>query len=233
MIGRTLSRRSLAWAAVSLACALVAAVSIRVYARAIEAAHPASGRQVPVQVATRALERGTRLSPDMLRATRLPSAYVPPGSIGSADRLVGRILASDIAAGEVVTSTRLAQDRVGPVAALVTPEMRGLVIPSGLPPGTVAPGDLVDVFGAYGGGAGHVELLAEDAQVVRIVASPAVTIPGTDRAGSPSLVLVVDPATARRLADAIVFARLVVTVDPPGGSSTDHLPFLSPPPSGR
>lgn len=209
-----------------LMCAVAVGVVMRAYARRLQLAHPAVGAQITVQVASRALPRGTRIAPDMLDGRRIPTAFAPPAAVAAPDQLVGRTLAADVAAGDAVTRTRLAGNAQGPVAALVPPGLRAFLVTSGLPPGAVAPGDRVDVLAAFGGGRDHVEAAAEDVEVARVLAPADDAVTGSEGGTGPSLVLLVDPATAQDLAYAVAFARLVVTVDPPGPpvSATSSLP---------
>jgi Flp pilus assembly protein CpaB len=208
---------SMVFAGAAVACALAAVAIMHAYAQRLEAAHPTLGAPVGVQVATRRLVRGTQLTPDMLHTEQVPSTYAPPAAVATPDQLVGRTLAADVAGGEVLTRTRLAGTSVGPVAALVPPGSRAFLVPSSLPPGVVSAGDLVDVLAAFGGARSHVETVATGAEVARIL-QPVSTggIAGTSDATGPSLVVLVDPDTASQLAYAQAFAKLVVTVDPPG-----------------
>ncbi len=208
---------SLVFAGVAVACAIAAVALMHAYAQRLEAAHPALGAPVAVEVATRALTRGTQLTPDMLRSERIPSTFVPPAAVANSDQLVGRTLAADVARGDALTRTRLAGASVGPVAALVPPGWRAFLVPSTLPPGVVSTGDLVDVLAAFGGARSHVETAASEVEVARVLRpTDAGGIGETAGVSGPSLVLLVDPDTARELAYAMAFAKLVVTVDPPG-----------------
>jgi Flp pilus assembly protein CpaB len=211
---------SLVFAGAAVACALAAVGVMHAYAQRLQAAHPTLGAPVAVQVATRALTRGTQLTPDMLRSHQIPSTFVPPAAVTNIDQLLGRTLAADVARGDVLTRTRLAGTTAGPVAALVPIGSRAFLVPSTLPPGVVAAGDLVDVLAAFGGARSHVETVASGVEVARILQPvSAGGIEGTADASGPSLVVLVDPDTARELAYAQAFAKLVVTVDPPGTST--------------
>ena len=67
---------------------------------------PQGGPLVPVVVAARALPAGRELQPEDLLEQRRPRAYAPSGS-ESAAALVGRRLSGPVAAGEVMTTTRV------------------------------------------------------------------------------------------------------------------------------
>ena len=162
-------------------------------------------------VATRDLPRGTELASADVRAAELPSAFAPPGALGASDQVAGRVLGADLLAGEVVTRARLAGRSTGPIASLVPPGLRALVIPSGLPPGSLRAGDAVDVFGSFGGAQPHVETVVEGAEVGQVLAAGAASVSDAAPSG-PSIVLWVDPSTAGRLAFAAAFATLTVAV---------------------
>lgn len=218
MFRRKLPTSSLMFLSLSVVAGLMAALFMRGYARRLEATRPDVGVPVGIVVTTRAIARGATVTPDMVRADQMPSAFVPPNAAGTLKDVVGRILSSDVDAGEVVTSARLAGTSSGPVAALVPAGQRAFLIPSGLPPEAVRAGDRVDVLAAFGGGRAHVEAVAGDVEVGRVMEpGDASTVAGTDSPG-PSLVLLVDPDTAERLAYALTFAKLSVAIEPPGGN---------------
>lgn len=203
----------------SLVAGLLAALLMRGYARRLEATRPDVGRPVNVVVAAARITRGATVTADMVRADQVPSAYAPPGALSSVEQVLGRILSADVDAGEVLTRTRLAGTAAGPVAALVPQGSRAYLIPSSLPPDAVHPGDRVDVLAAFGGGRPHVETVASDVEVSQVLAvADTGGVPGVDGAPGPSLVLLVDPDTAEQLAYAITFAKLAVTIEPPGGN---------------
>ena len=188
---------------------------VRGYQDRVEALHPAVGAPVAVVTAATDLTRGTMLSDDLLAASSVPSEFAPPGAIRDAASIVGRVLESDVAAGEIITRSRLAGSAVGPVAALVPDGLRAVIVGGGLPPGTLRAGDRVEVFATYGGGRPHTELVATDLEVVRIL-SDAAAEPGiggatTGDAGA-TLVLLVDSDAAARLAYAKTFGQLQIAI---------------------
>jgi Flp pilus assembly protein CpaB len=206
------------------------------YARRLDAERPDLGPPIPVVIAVHDLSRGTSLSPDMVRASTLPSTAAPPGALGSPDAVAGRELVADVTAGEALTAARLAGTSAGPVAALVPPGMQAFIVPSGLPQGAVAPGDRIDLLGTFGGGRPHVETVAEGIEVARVMAkgTSSVTDAPTDT-GGPSLVLLVDADVGSQLAYAASFATLTVTIeaaaDDPGGEATAPQPAVPTMPS--
>ncbi|MGZ5296374.1 MAG: Flp pilus assembly protein CpaB [Actinomycetota bacterium] len=201
----------------------LAFVMVRGYQDRVEALHPAVGPPVATVTAATDLARGTLLSDDMLHTSSVPEEFVPPGAIGDAASIVGRALAADVDAGEILTRSRLAEPRVGPVAALVPEGLRAVVVPSGMPPGTLRAGDRVEVYATYGGGRPHTELVASGLEVVRILTEGTAGggIGGTTTGDAGvALVLLVDGDAAARLAYARAFGQLQITILGPEPSPT-------------
>ncbi len=145
----------------------------------------------------------------------MPESFVPPGAVASPAAAAGRVLTADIAAGEVLTSSRLSVPEAGPIAALVPEGLRAMVITAPLPANALRAGDHVDVYATYGGGRPHTELAASALEVLRIIAgsSGGGGIAGTtSSADGITLVLLVDEAAASRLAYAHSFAQLSVAI---------------------
>ena len=191
-------------------------VVVRGYQARVEALHPAVGPPVATVTAAGDLVRGTMLSDEMLHTSSVPEAFVPPGAVVDAASIVGRVLTANIQTGEILTRSRLAEPRVGPVAALVPDGLRAVVVPSGLPPGTLRAGDRIEVYATYGGGRPHTELVASDLEVARILSEGTTSSGGiggtsTGEAGV-SLVLLVDGDVAARLAYATTYAKLMVAI---------------------
>ena len=192
----------------------LAFLMVRGYQDRVEAMHPAVGQAVETVTAAADLARGTLLSAEMLRASSVPEEFVPPGAVGDAASIVGRVLTADVDTGEILTRSRLAEPRIGPVAALVPEGLRAVVVPSGLPPDTLRTGDRVEVYATYGGGRPHTELVASELEVVRIL------IEGTTDGGigtttgdaGVALVLLVDGDAATRLAYARAFGQLQIAI---------------------
>jgi pilus assembly protein CpaB len=198
-----------------LAVLLGAASFLIVHAMAarLEAVRPALGASVPIVVAGTDLDRGQPLTPPMLATTMVPSAFAPPGAVADGGALQGRTLLTDVAAGEPITRTRIADRRSGPVAALVQPGFRAVTVGSGLPSNAVRPGDRVDVLATYGGDRPHTETVASEVEVLLVMAGePSDAGLAGEPAASPSLALLVTPEDAERLAYAQAFADLSVSV---------------------
>jgi Flp pilus assembly protein CpaB len=216
---RKLPTSSLVFLSLSLVAGLLAVMLMRGYARKLQTTRPDVGQPVNVVVTTRAIARGATVTPDMVRAHQMPSAFVPPGAVQTPGDVLGHVLSADVAAGEVLTRTRLAGTESGPVAALVPPGLRAFPIPSNLLAGAIRTGDRVDVLAAFGGGRPHVETVATDVEVSQVLTVPdAGALAGVDTPSGPSLVLLVDTDTAEQLAFAVTFAKLAVTIEPPGGN---------------
>lgn len=193
----------------SLACGLAAFLLVRAEQARVAALAPALGSPVPVLVAAEPLHRGAELAPDDVRVELVPARYAPPGASRSVEEAVGRTLLTDLAPGEALTATRLA-DGGGPVAAQVPGGLRAFVVPSGMPPGVLRPGDRVDVLATFGGQRPYTDTVASGLEVLSVL-EPEQGLAGPAPEG-PSLVLLVSPATAERLAHATAFGHLTVTI---------------------
>lgn len=215
MFVRRWSLRSKALALLAIAAGIGSFTIVRGYAAELDALRPTLGDRVAVVVAGRALARGAVLARADVRVERIPSAYAPPGAFGVGGDVVGRVLATDLAAGEALTRTRVG-GAGGPVASLVSSGLRAFVVASGLPSGVLEPGDRVDVIATFGGPRPYTDTVGDGLEVLSVVEED----PGTFRAGGatgPSLVLLVSEETAERLAQATAFGRITVTVAPADG----------------
>ena len=201
--------------------AVSTALLLRSYVSGVGAAAAPSGPEVPVIVAAQAIERGTVLVESQLRRITIPRAYAPPGSIDDVSRAAGRVLLAALAPGEVVTETRLARVRAGPVASLIPRGLRAFAVPTSLPPGALVPGDRVDVLATYAGSQPHSEVVVGGIEVL-FVLGPSSSTQGSagldlDAAAAgasapTTLILVVSPDQEERLAFARAFANLEVAI---------------------
>ena len=192
----------------SLVLAAVATLVLRGYLTRLEARAAEAGPGVDVVVASADLARGSVVEPGVVEVRRVPQRYVPPGAERSVEGVTGRTLVADVAAGEVITSRRLASEG-GPLAALVPPGLRAVAVIVSVPPGPLSAGDRVDVIATYAGGQPHAETVLEAAEVLATRAAGDVTGAGS------TVVLLVAPDDAQRLAFARSFAELSVAVVSP------------------
>jgi pilus assembly protein CpaB len=191
-------------------------VVVQGYQSRVEALHPAVGPPVVTVLAATDLSRGTQLTAEMLRTEPVPQEFVPPGAVADVTSILGRVLTADVDAGEILTRSRLSEPQIGPVAALVPDGLRAVVVPTGLPAGTLRAGDRVEVYATYGGGRPHTELVASGLEVVRILTDGTATGGGigatTTSETGVAVVLLVDGDAAARLAYARAFGQLQVTI---------------------
>ncbi|MEX2274100.1 MAG: Flp pilus assembly protein CpaB [Actinomycetota bacterium] len=225
MFTRRVSRISKLFAVLAIVSAAAAFVLVRSYVARYDALRPLAGTPIPVLVASADLQRGAAVGIGDVTETQLPSSFAPPGAVRDVGRIEGRTLLTDLVSGEPVTESRLAPEGVGPVAALVPPELRAVTVPSSLPSGALQPGDLVDVLATFGTGRPHTETVATGLEVLLSLddgqsaslgsaAEPETSVPttGTVTAAGPTLVLLVSPTDAERLAYAQAFAEISVAI---------------------
>ena len=214
---RKLPRSSFVLLAISLICALAAVVVMRAYARRLDVVRPDGGPPASLVAAVEDVARGDVLTEEMLELVTLPSRFAPPGAMRDVARAAGRIAIADIAAGEVLTTLRLAGTESGPTASLVPQGLRAVEVPVAGAVG-VKPGDLVDVIATFGGGGAHTEVAGEALEVLAVHREGgggslgAATAPTS---GGGGLVLLVTPTDAERLAFASAFATLSIAVRGP------------------
>lgn len=203
-------RASRVLVAMAVLLAASATLALRGHLARLEARTRAAGPGVAVVVAATDLTRGTAIAPSMLREARMPKRYLPPGALESRDEVEGRILAADVAAGEPLTVARLAPPG-GPVASLVPPGLRAVSVTVALPRGAIVPGDRVDVLATFATGAPHAEVVATEAEVLLVTEAS-----GFDQtADAATVLLLVSPETAERLAYARALADLSLAIAPP------------------
>lgn len=177
-------------------------VLVRGWAVSIERQSP--GPDVPVVLAAADIPRGAVVGTRDVRVGSMPSAWAPPGHLDSAEDAQGLRALSAIAAGEPLTEQRLTE-AAGPTAAMVPDGLRASVVPTSLPEGAVVAGDRVDVMATFGGGQPYTDTVGEGLEVLSVVS-------GADADPGPSLVVLVDPAGAERIAHARAFAELDVAI---------------------
>jgi Flp pilus assembly protein CpaB len=117
-----------------------------------------------------------------------------------------------------VTRTRLGAAEAGPVASLVPSGLRAFTVDAAVPAGAVRTGDRVDVYATFGGPHPHTETVATGLEVLVLVGddgADGTTGITSNPSTGPSLVLLVSPEQAERLAYATAFADLAVAIAGP------------------
>lgn len=196
----------------SILVATLATVALRGYLARLEARARAAGPGLPTVVAATHVARGTPLDPSMLSVEHVPDRFRPPGALADPAETMGKTAATDLVTGDPVTVNRLTLPG-GPVAALVPPGLRAVPVTGDLPATALAPGDRVDVMATFAGGQPHTETVATAAEILRVLPPPIPGEPGT------TVVLLVDPELAERLAYARTFADLSLAVAAPSDTS--------------
>ena len=96
----------------------------------------------------------------------------------------------------------------------MTSGLRAFVITAGTPAHVLRPGDLVDVIATFGGPRPYTDTVGSGLEVLSIVEEGGGTFEAGGT-GGPSLVLLVTPDVAERLAHAAAFGEIAVSVAPP------------------
>lgn len=126
---------------IAIACLLLAGVSAlsgRV--------HRQTGLGVAVVVTARDLAVGARLAAGDLRMAQWPRQFVPPRAITTVDAAVGRRLAAALGRGEVITGTRLVGRDLA--TGLAADQVASTVIVSGNAGAMVHAGDRIELLPA-------------------------------------------------------------------------------------
>lgn len=194
--------------------ALSAFTLTRSYAQRLTALDP--GSPTRVLVAAKDLVRGARLDEGLVAIQDMPATFVPPGAVASLEAVSGKTLLAPIAAGEVITRSRLGVE-AGPVAALVPAGLRAVMVPTDLPPAVVAPGDHVDVLATYTGGQPYTETVASSVEIIDTLDPQSGGL--GDGPHGPVLVLLADPSSAAEIAHAVAAARVDVAVVGPDAAT--------------
>ena len=213
----------------SLSLSVAAGLLLRGYVGRVASVSPASVPEATVVVASVRIERGAALAPGELRLAHMPLPYAPPGALDDISKAAGRVALADLSPGEVVTETRLARVRAGPVASLVPRGLRAFAVPTSLPANLVEPGDRVDILATFNTGQVHTEVVVSGVEILLVLSSGTTrqsASGASDRgglgldaeaaglSGSTTLVLLLSPDQQERLAFARAFANLEVTMAP-------------------
>ena len=183
-------RRGLLLLCLSLACGGVAASRVAERERQVE---ERVGPLVPVVVAARDLDSGSRLSAGSIALRRVPARFVPPDGLGSVRDLTDARTAVPVAAGGYVTAGALdAGGEAGAGAGLARGQRTVEIGVSGGSSATaLAPGSRVDVLvsteSGAGGGRTFVALTDVEVMALRPDSSAAYSDPEADAAGPSAL----------------------------------------------
>lgn len=135
----------------------------------------ASAEVTPIVVAAVDVRYGQQLQANHLRTVPWPTHLLPPGAVADIAEINGMVANQDIAAGDVVTTKRVAKYVGGSrLAALIPPEKRAMTVRVddivGVA-GFLLPGNRVDIYAAKELGHGKdvsVRLLLEDISVLAV-----------------------------------------------------------------
>jgi Flp pilus assembly protein CpaB len=228
-VRRKWSSSSRAYMGFAVVLALSAGLLFNAYLGRVSSPSPTLGPEADVVQANFPIKRGEMIEAAELRVARMPVAYAPPGFFDQISEAAGRVALADLAVGEAVTETRLARVRAGPVASLIPTGLRAFAVPTSLPAGALAPGDLVDILATYGGGGvgqPHTEMVVEGVEVLYVLGSlgsegggssadPNFDTSSAGSGDSATLILLVSTEQEGRLAYARAFADLAVAIAPP------------------
>jgi pilus assembly protein CpaB len=218
-------RSSRSYLAGSLALSVAAGLLLRGYVGRVAAVASAAVPQAAVVVASAPIERGSALVPGELHLARMPLAFAPPRALDDISKASGRVALADLSPGEVVTETRLARVRAGPVASLIPRGLRAFAVPTSLPSGAVVAGDRVDVLATYASGQPHSEVVVEAVEVLFVLGpstegrsqgSLGLDAEAAGAGAAATLILLVSPDQEEGLAFARAFANLEVAIEPAG-----------------
>ncbi len=171
--------------------------------RALEQNHAA---MLPVVIAKIDLPAGSKLEESLLEARLFPAALAPEGSCKQISELAGRIVKSDIYAGEALLASRLAAEGSGSgVSAVIPPGMRAMTVAVNVVSGVsgfILPHARVDVLATVSATLDKDEssttTILENIEVLAV--DQTVTPKDDDPITVKSVTLLVNPAQAEKLA---------------------------------
>ena len=158
---------------------------------------PASADLVDVIVASADLPAGSTLTEQDLAVDAMPADYVPPGAVTNPADALGRMIASGIASGEPITSSRLVSTASRPDGLHTVPVRLADAEAATL----LSPGSVVDLVLATGDAGARI--VAEGVQVVTVPRLSTSAGLGRESRTAGSLIVV---ATDRRTAVALAAA---------------------------
>ena len=158
---------------------------------------PTSADLVDVIVASADLPAGSTLTEQDLAVDAMPADYVPPGAVTNPADALGRMIASGIASGEPITSSRLVSTASRPDGLHTVPVRLADAEAATL----LSPGSVVDLVLATGDAGARI--VAEGVQVVTVPRISTSAGLGRESRTAGSLIVV---ATDRRTAVALAAA---------------------------
>jgi Flp pilus assembly protein CpaB len=199
---------------VAAACTVAAFAVVR--SATISAGRASAGAR-PVRVLTAAhdLSPADVLDGSDLSALDVPGVAVPPGALTSPHGAIGSSPTSPIAAGEILTVTRLGPG--GPVARMLPPGSVAYQVPVVTVPSGLRAGDHVDVLATPADDPAATIVAASDVRVLGLPASASASTFGAEGAAATWVLLLVSPPEAGVLASAGATSRLSLAVLPSGG----------------
>lgn len=163
----------------------------------------------------------TAVADGRIRSKTVPPGERPAGAVTDPSQLAGRVAASAIAAGTIVTADMFPDPQTHIGTIVIPPGKRALALelqPVSGVAGFVGAGDKVDVYGVVKGGdtPEGVRLVLQDVDVLNVNGAGLPTAQG--QPGSPDLIylLAVTPADAERLIYLSEFEKLYFDLVPKG-----------------
>lgn len=175
----TMNVRQIAVLGVALLAGLGAFVMMMTNKKAgpVQIVQPAQEKTVRILVADAPLNRGQRLTADVMKWIEWPQkalseSYITEASGKESSDFEGAVARTSIVAGEPIIESKIVRvGSSGLMAAVLDPGMRAVTMrisPETGVAGFVLPGDHVDIYYSQGGGKANTELLFADVRVLAI-----------------------------------------------------------------
>jgi pilus assembly protein CpaB len=174
--------------------------------------------RVPVVVAATDIPAFARLDGDMIRTVLLPPVAVHPAAVVRADDARGRVsLVSRMAGEQILAPSLVSGDNPGEYRASLGPEERALFLTADAALGGwrgVQVGDFIDLTVVCEGTS---VCLEQGLEVLEVVAGEAGALLANRDAPAAGVFLRVTPGTAERIALAVEYGKVFVSVSGYGG----------------
>jgi pilus assembly protein CpaB len=210
--GRTLPMSSKVLFCLAGLLALVSFVAVRGEVAKAQEAQQAAGPTVEAVVAARDLSAGAVIGPSDIRIAQLPSVYLPPDALTSADAVIGKVSGGIVLAGEVLVDARLGASQF---AVAVEPGTVAVTVRFASVPAGVTTADRVDAYATFAGARPYTTLVGEDLRILAVGAADV----SAGETGAIPVTLNVDPETARQLLQAAAAGSLGLAVRAPDTAS--------------